>query len=357
MSLESAAFIKALIATNPEGTDPKSQGDDHLRLIKSVLQSQFSGFTDGIAITRKESEINAMLLAGAFGLGGSALAVNESVINTPDLQTGFYFVVAQAAGFLPVQSNSYMLYIDNAVAGFAWRLICPHDNGTMHSQVKVNGTWQPARLFRDVINTPGQTTPLDTGGTSILTPGSFGLGVCMPAGNGADINAAPYAKANYCGRWNGANWTNAPAGEGLSIAVLEWIAYSQDWGQQRFKSISNREEYVRYWYGGNTWSGWVRMQSAGLRLSQQNGYQIVDGIMRQWGLFAPGLNPNTSGAISFPIPFSAPWTVNANCGAFSGSNIYGCNVVSLIAASFTVGYYTNTGSNSGPIFWQAVGLP
>jgi len=42
MGLESATFLSSLVATNPIGaTDPKSQGDDHLRLIKSVLLATF----------------------------------------------------------------------------------------------------------------------------------------------------------------------------------------------------------------------------------------------------------------------------------------------------------------------------
>ena len=44
MSLESATTIAQLVATNPTPTDPKSQGDDHLRLIKSVLQNSFPAF-------------------------------------------------------------------------------------------------------------------------------------------------------------------------------------------------------------------------------------------------------------------------------------------------------------------------
>lgn len=59
MPLETADFIKQLVKTNPPGTDPLSGADDHLRLIKNVLMTQFSGFTDGVAIARKESEINA----------------------------------------------------------------------------------------------------------------------------------------------------------------------------------------------------------------------------------------------------------------------------------------------------------
>lgn len=41
MALESATTIAGLVATNPTAGDPVSQADDHLRLIKSVLQSEF----------------------------------------------------------------------------------------------------------------------------------------------------------------------------------------------------------------------------------------------------------------------------------------------------------------------------
>jgi hypothetical protein len=66
MSLETyTGFIKDLVTTNPQGTDPKSQGDDHLRGIKQTLATQFSGFTEGVAVTVKESEVNK--LAGITG--------------------------------------------------------------------------------------------------------------------------------------------------------------------------------------------------------------------------------------------------------------------------------------------------
>ncbi len=43
MGLESGTYIDDLVSSNPTGTDFESQGDDHLRLIKSVLQSTFPG--------------------------------------------------------------------------------------------------------------------------------------------------------------------------------------------------------------------------------------------------------------------------------------------------------------------------
>jgi microcystin-dependent protein len=41
MSLETFGFISDLVATNPTGGDPRSQGDDHLRGIKATLQATF----------------------------------------------------------------------------------------------------------------------------------------------------------------------------------------------------------------------------------------------------------------------------------------------------------------------------
>ena len=45
MALESATYIDELVTTNPVAGDNVSQGDDHLRLIKSVLKAQFPGLT------------------------------------------------------------------------------------------------------------------------------------------------------------------------------------------------------------------------------------------------------------------------------------------------------------------------
>lgn len=41
MALESGDFLDDLVRTNPTGTDPRSQGDDHIRLLKTVLQNTF----------------------------------------------------------------------------------------------------------------------------------------------------------------------------------------------------------------------------------------------------------------------------------------------------------------------------
>ena len=46
MALESTTKISGLVATNPTATDVVSQGDNHLRMIKSVLKSSFPSDVD-----------------------------------------------------------------------------------------------------------------------------------------------------------------------------------------------------------------------------------------------------------------------------------------------------------------------
>lgn len=57
MGLESATFISQLVNTNPIGTDDRSTADDHMRLIKAVLQSTFTNATAAITPTPTEFNI------------------------------------------------------------------------------------------------------------------------------------------------------------------------------------------------------------------------------------------------------------------------------------------------------------
>ncbi|BBB61928.1 hypothetical protein UNDKW_3655 [Undibacterium sp. KW1] len=55
MALETANYINDLTITNPTASDPKSQGDDHIRMLKTVLKECFAGFTGAVIITAAET--------------------------------------------------------------------------------------------------------------------------------------------------------------------------------------------------------------------------------------------------------------------------------------------------------------
>lgn len=79
MPLESATFIDGLVTTNPAGGDDKSQGDDHLRLIKSTIKNTFPSITGAVTLTQEQ--INA-LASGQYGF--PAVQVPSSDPNTLD---------------------------------------------------------------------------------------------------------------------------------------------------------------------------------------------------------------------------------------------------------------------------------
>ena len=63
MGLEAASFIPELNVTNPVGaSDPKSQGDDHLRVIKTAVKGSFPNFVGTVgtpkSVSLTEDQIN-----------------------------------------------------------------------------------------------------------------------------------------------------------------------------------------------------------------------------------------------------------------------------------------------------------
>lgn len=50
MSVETASYISDLVSTSPAATDQKSEGDDHIRLLKSVLKTTFPNVTGAVSV-------------------------------------------------------------------------------------------------------------------------------------------------------------------------------------------------------------------------------------------------------------------------------------------------------------------
>ena len=59
MTVESATYISQLNPAYPAAGDNISEGDDHVRLIKSVLQSQFTGLAT-TAVTQTSAQMNKL---------------------------------------------------------------------------------------------------------------------------------------------------------------------------------------------------------------------------------------------------------------------------------------------------------
>jgi hypothetical protein len=61
MALESSTYINGLVASNPTGSDNISQGDDHIRLLKSTIKATFPLVTG--AVSGSHTDINSAVTA------------------------------------------------------------------------------------------------------------------------------------------------------------------------------------------------------------------------------------------------------------------------------------------------------
>lgn len=81
MGLETATYIDQLVDTNPDGTDAKSQGDDHIRLVKKVLQNSFPNITG--AVTATQDDLNKTSVVGNFCFPGMIVMWSGAVGSIP----------------------------------------------------------------------------------------------------------------------------------------------------------------------------------------------------------------------------------------------------------------------------------
>ncbi len=94
MALENAQYIPELVETNPAGSDPVSQGDDHLRATKLAIKNSLSGFVGTQAnpksVTLTEDQINDAALKSA----ANTFTQEQTFSNSMRL-TGGHFVMMQ----------------------------------------------------------------------------------------------------------------------------------------------------------------------------------------------------------------------------------------------------------------------
>jgi hypothetical protein len=143
MGLETASYISELVDTNPVVGDPVGEGDDHLRLIKTVLQTQFPNLTAG-AVNTTQTEMN--LLDGVTAL--VTLATDQSWSGsqrgTPSTVTDGTLDLDTANNFQYTPGAADTLEFSNETAGQAGFITLINPSAytiSLGSEVKKGATW------------------------------------------------------------------------------------------------------------------------------------------------------------------------------------------------------------------------
>ena len=108
MALESTTYIDGLVATNPTGTDARSQGDDHIRLVKSAIRTTFPNIAG--AVTATHTELNLI-----DGYTGTTAELNYNDVPTLGTVEASKTVTADAVGITKKLKTQEQTEIVNAV--------------------------------------------------------------------------------------------------------------------------------------------------------------------------------------------------------------------------------------------------
>lgn len=166
MGLETGSTIASFITSNPTSSDPVNQGDDHLRLIKSVLQAQFPG-SGGLgyatAITTTEAELNALHgLTNYYFPSGTRMPFAQAAAPTGWTQD------------TTDNANNRMLRVVNSTGGGVAGSDSPIVNST--TMVAHTHTFTGSALGTHTHTDSGHTHPTNSGGgLSVAAGGSYTL--------------------------------------------------------------------------------------------------------------------------------------------------------------------------------------
>jgi len=213
MALESTTYINGLVATNPTGTDPKSQGDDHIRLVKSAIKNTFTGITGEVTATHTElnycdgvtSNIQTQLntaFQSAYPVG--SIYMNASNSTNPGSLLGFGTWVAFGEGRMLLGESAS--YTAGATGGSADAIVVSHthtfsgttsSNGS-HSHNYAGGEYTGSYDYGTnmSVNNLGDTTDarsrnFDTSSVSDHTHTYSGT-TSSSGSSGTDANMPPY---------------------------------------------------------------------------------------------------------------------------------------------------------------------
>lgn len=248
MGLEAGTYITELVATNPVGgTDTKAQGDDHIRLLKTVLQATFPGFAG--AIFRVQSQGSAYTVvkndnSKLFYVTGTTWTLSLTAAAT--LGNGHaFFLLNAASGNITIDANGSEL-INGALTldilpGQACIVFC---TGTAFQAIIIPGlsaanTWTAVQTYGSGSSLAGAVqlalgntgniwttgdvkltlkTSADTGWV-LMNDGSIGS-----ASSGATTRANVDTEPLYTLLWTNISNTWAPVSSGRGASAAEDFA-------------------------------------------------------------------------------------------------------------------------------------
>ena len=196
MALETGTYISDLVATNPTASDAKSQGDDHIRLLKSTVKATFPNVTG--AVTATHTQLNtvpnlAPIASPTFTGFPAAPTATLGTSTTQLATTAFVQAAALAASGVPDQAGHAGKSLTTDGSSASWSFT--NSPYLKVSDQKASGTGGGTSLAADIT----QVRTLNTVDTNTISGASLASNtITLPAGTYTyRIRAPHYTGTNH----------------------------------------------------------------------------------------------------------------------------------------------------------------
>ncbi len=210
MGLETTSFIGGLNSSWPLGTDGATKGDDHFRLIKSVLKNTFPGSSgNGFSkqITATEDELNYL-----SGLNGNIMTKLAAAGFPAGTALPFYNATPPPGWSLVSTPSTYMLVCGvtgGAMSGTDSPIL--NDKVPSHTHSTSGGTLSTAGAHSHAIS-PGSIIAADPLGTGNIYGGTGGVTVATLSESAAGDHTHTLSGLTIAANSGASNWSPRYAG-------------------------------------------------------------------------------------------------------------------------------------------------
>tara|TARA_R110000796_G_scaffold169553_1_gene286401 strand:- start:1173 stop:2210 length:1038 start_codon:yes stop_codon:yes gene_type:complete len=344
MSLENTTYIDGLIVTNPTSSDPVSQGDDHLKLIKSTLKNTFPNVTN--AVTTTHTEINQLNDAT------DAATNNALVKRSSSGAANFSTVTATSlAGTLTTAAQTNITSVGALSGGSIGAGFGSIDNGG--SAIQTTGTITSGKSVIDSITIDGS----NIGHTSDTDLISLSSGAVLVAGSMTAQSISTVGDISVSGNVDGYDISGLQGALDLKVNTADLDTPAEILA--KIKTVDGASSGLdAQFLAGNAASAFLT-SSDFVSVLSANGYTTLpNGLMFQWGRAA---SPSGRRTISLNTPFpnnNFAVLITANDSRISGDfevDHYSQAVDQLTTTSFRCTSEGTSYGSSGFIYFLAIG--
>lgn len=222
--LETGTYINDLVATNPPGSDPRAQGADHLRLIKSTIQATFPFMAGTMSRSQSKGSNYVVTTTDNQSLIKATAVINVTFPASSTLTNGFRINVYASSGIATLVPNGVETI--NGSATFAvpsgYVVTVWSDGSNLFSTLPSGGA---------VAGTVNQITATLSGATTTLSlpsavtmPGSLVVTTTLGVTGNETIGGNAVANPKLTLNGTDASYKFL---EYQSVGVVKWQAYSE----------------------------------------------------------------------------------------------------------------------------------